>query len=325
MPYIVTKFDSLVKTIAKCSKPEHFGNDESLADNMRVLYLNEYLHRLGVKTAIIEHEYIDRNFIDDYCGYYGKCFAEYPKKCERIHFFSYEFDNISLKSCVLPNGDHKLRDKICHSYVGHIVMRPIMGAHFGRVCLATYPDEPGKNRLFPILKQYKSHFMGLELNVKTVAFQEQDNVISACATSALWSAFHAVEGNRPEDVPSPYTITMKARQVMMESEPYNVMDKGLFPSQMASAIADEGFSPILSEFVSKSYFKAIARAYLNVGIPVILGMTLAREDESRPPSDSYSNNCVIGEHAVTLLGYRLSDSIPPAFVSHSLYVRYYKK
>ena len=70
--------------------------------------------------------------------------------------------------------------------------------------------------------------------------------------------------------------------------------------------------PLLSGYVSKSMLKAIVRAYMNVGLPVIIGITLAHEDES-----FYNENpsgYIIGNHAVTINGYRLSENIiPPAF------------
>lgn len=104
---------------------------------------------------------------------------------------------------------------------------PIPGAHFGKVCLATYPAEESKVRCFPVLKKYYAHLLGLSLCVESVAFQEQDNVVSACATSALWSAFHAIKSVNSEDVHSPFRITQNARRVILESPSFNVMEKGL--------------------------------------------------------------------------------------------------
>ncbi len=312
MPYkLVYPYKSIVDTVEHGGiRLNYEGHLGKLAE-IRVRYLDEYLAKLSAKTVIVEHQYIDRNFIEDYCGHYARCFNDYPKKCDRIHIFSNVFDEEDLKAAAIGKDQTK-REAICNNYLGFIIIRPVPGAHFGKVCLRTYPHEEGKNRLFPILKKYEVHFLGLTLSVDTVAFQEQDNVISACATSALWSALHGIRGINPNAVSSPFQITRNARRVFIESPSTNVLEKGLFPSQMAAAITDEGYEPVLSGVVSKSYLKAVIRAYENVGLPVILGMTLAHEDEEYWRNVKHENP-VLGQHAVTVTGYRLSQKSPVAF------------
>lgn len=305
MPFKVSNFKSLFNSIADTLVPPSYSDCLSPHKNTRISYLNEYLDRLGARTVIIEKNYVDRNFIDDYCGYYARCFGDYPKKCVRLLFFSSDFDRKELEYAVISPKDAPERKRLHDSYLGFIVLRPIPGAHFGKVCLATYPPEAGKNRIFPTLKKYDAHFMGMTFSVDTIAFQEQDNVISACATSALWSAFHCVRNRSIDEVKSPFQITKNARSVYMESPAMNVLDKGLFPSQMAAAIVEEGLNPVISGFVSKSYLKALTRAYLNAGLPLILGVTLAYEDEDSA-RQRHSGRYTIGEHAVTVAGYRLN-------------------
>lgn len=311
MAYSVSPFKSISDSISRCENSEYYGNGYDVHESDRFKYLDEYLKKIEVRTVIIEHEYVDRNFIDDYCGYYARSFRDYPKKCVRLLLFSSVFDDDYLKAAVSAK-DNERRDSISNSFLGYIVLRPIPGAHLGKVCIATYPNEAGKLRTFPLCKPYHAHFMGMTLTVDSVAFQEQDNVISACATSALWTAFHCIKSNVLADVPSPFKITDIAKQVFVESIPENVIDKGLMPPQMAAVISECGLSPLLSGYVSKSMLKAIVRAYMNVGLPVIIGITLAHEDES-----FYNENpsgYIIGNHAVTINGYRFSENIiPPAF------------
>lgn len=311
MSYSVFPFLSVTDTIQKCPKSEHYGNGYDAQESDRIKYLNEYLNKIGAQTVIIEHEYVDRNFIDDFCGYYARSFRDYPKKCVRLLFFSSKFCKEEIEVRIFEDRkDYK--QWLSESFLGYIILRPIPGAHLGKVCLATYPKEEGKNRHFPLCKLYHVHFMGMTFTVCSVAFQEQDNIISACATSALWSAFHCVRDKNPDDVPSPYKITDIARHVFVESTPSNVIDKGLMPPQMAAVISDTGLNPLMSGYISKSMLKALVRAYMNVGVPIILGLTLAYEDEDR--ADKKPSSHVIGNHAVTLTGYRIVDNVvPPAF------------
>lgn len=206
MAYSVSPFKSISDSISRCENSEYYGNGYDVHESDRFKYLDKYLKRIEVRTVIIEHEYVDRNFIDDYCGYYARSFRDYPKKCVRLLLFSSIFDDDHLKGAVSAK-DNERRDSITNSFLGYIVLRPIPGAHLGKVCIATYPNEAGKLRIFPLCKPYHAHFMGMTLTVGSVAFQEQDNVISACATSALWTAFHCIKSNVLADVPSPFKIT----------------------------------------------------------------------------------------------------------------------
>ena len=310
--YTLIPYKSVTDTIGYCWKPEHYGKGYDAQVSPRIQYLDEYLVEIEAKTVIIEHEYVDRNFIDDYCGYYARSFRDYPKKCERLLLFKSIFSEDELKNAILDADGVELQG-IKESFLGYIVLRPIPGAHLGRVCLATYPPENGKNRKFPLCKSYHAHFMGMTFTVKSIAFQEQDNIISACATSALWSAFHCIKGNEPADVPSPYNITNLAKQVFVETIPTNVIEKGLLPPQMSAVISSNGLLPLLAGYDSKSMLKALTRAYMNVGLPLILGVTLAYEDEEKARRNSV--NPVIGNHAVTITGYRLADKLIPAAFS----------
>ena len=63
---------------------------ENIADAGRKIkpYLARYLHALGAKTAVIENNYVDHDYLDDYSNYYAKCFDAPPRLCARVHFFS---------------------------------------------------------------------------------------------------------------------------------------------------------------------------------------------------------------------------------------------
>lgn len=56
----------------------------------QIQYLDNYLlsQNEPAKTVVIEYEYIERSFLEDYAAYYSRCFHKYPKTCSRLHFFS---------------------------------------------------------------------------------------------------------------------------------------------------------------------------------------------------------------------------------------------
>ena len=103
--------------------------------------------------------------------------------------------------------------------------------------------------------------------MKSLAFQEQDNAIAACATTAIWFALHGIGYNwGKNNISSPSEITLNAKKLISDYAKNALPNKGLLPSQMAHALREEGFEPLLMRFLNTSYLKALLRAYLNVRI-----------------------------------------------------------
>jgi len=82
-----------------------------------------------------------------------------------------------------PQG--RLGKQLDSNYLGFMVLKPLPQTIVGRTCFKTYPDD-GNRRHFPTLHKYSSNLFGLPLTVNSLAYQEQDKVVAACATSALW-------------------------------------------------------------------------------------------------------------------------------------------
>jgi hypothetical protein len=56
------------------------------------LYFDNYFEALRAKTMIVENDYVDKDFLEDFAGFYVRCFKDYDRKCCRIHFFDVEID-----------------------------------------------------------------------------------------------------------------------------------------------------------------------------------------------------------------------------------------
>lgn len=178
-------------------------------------------------------------------------------------------------------------------YLGSVVVRPIPEVPIGRTVLRVLEDDP--ERQFKCIRPYICHFLGLNLTVNGLAFQQQDQAVGACATTALWSALSRVchvDGYR---APTPMAITEAAVRHL-------VFDGRLFPStgltveQMYEALRAFEFGPDVflcrghqHEFKTKLNIQLL-RCYLDSGIPAV--MTLEFDDG--------------GWHAVTAVGYRAS-------------------
>lgn len=311
------------KNLLKIFHEKSEAAEELILQKNHSEYFDNYLINkdIEVKTIVVENDYIDRDFLEDFSAYYVRCFTDYKRKCTRLHFFSHEFRKDQFES-FLESFDEKFKKNLDDNYLGFIVIKPLPQTIIGRTCLKTYQvkAESGDKRVYPIVRNYEVNLCGVSLMVKSLAFQEQDTVVSACATSALWSAFQGTGILFHHKWLSPVEITKAAtKQFPLKERPFP--NKGLNIEQMMHAVQELDMEPfhidiinqddiksqddiINQEYILKNYIYS----YLTYGIPIILGIALydtMDKDEKK----------LIGHHAVVVTGYRLkkeSKSCLPA-------------
>ncbi|MGE5501035.1 MAG: hypothetical protein ACM3W4_03820 [Ignavibacteriales bacterium] len=300
-PFTVCEYspEQLVRLLVDGS---HGGDPAKIGGKQQVKVLHGYLERIGARTIVCEHKYVDRDFLEDYAGYYSRSFQDYRRFCQRIHFFSRRFSEDDLRSVLL--GKRKPSDLgLSDIYLGFIVVRPLPEKIIGRTCLAPYPDD-GRQRFFPANRPYAVSLFGLDLEVRTVAFQEQDREVAACATSALWSLFQATGRIFHHPMPSPVEITRSATRFHPEAG-RSFPSQGLSTLQQASAIRSLGLEPLLIKVkdegkpVAVNLLKSTFYAYARARVPAVLSFRLVPVRSDAAP---------LGYHAVTALGYSLDQT-----------------
>lgn len=289
------------KVLEKCKL-----TDPSLLKKRQVVYLKQYLEDIHAKTAVIEENYVDRDFVEDYAHYYSRCFTEYQKKCFRIHFFSESYNSSQIKRQLLKAKVEKI-SKFEKSYLGFMVLRPLKRTIIGRTCLVPYERLNGK-REYLAMRDVNVSFFGRALKVRCMPYQEQDSAVAACATCALWSALQVTAAVFGHKEFSPGMVTATATEHGMSLSRSFPNRSGLCAQDMAYAVRHLGLDlvPISLEGVAPSvgYGQWMLRrillgnlfAYLGLGIPIVLLGVIQSADGS-----------VIGGHAVVVNGYRLAD------------------
>ncbi len=270
---------------------------------LHLTYLQEYLGHFqnqGCLTIVVEWRYTDRDFLEDYASYYVRCFDQkYRTTCVRLHFFLGELDEGILHSQLSrPRG--ALEEELNERYLGFLVVKPIPHTFVGRTCLRTY--EHDGRRFFPVKRKCDVHLLGLDLRVESLAYQEQDTVIAACATSALWSVFHATAVLFQHKVYTPVEITRIA------TDKYPSLGRvfpntGLTAAQVAAAIRGVGLEPEVLPVDNKSQLQSRAYAYLRAGVPCLLIAMLF--DLSDPDNPIPFNDDWESSHAVAVTGYSM--------------------
>lgn len=249
-------------------------------------YLARYLGELNAKSMVVEHDYVDADYLDDHAAYYVRCFTDYPRRCRRLHFFSVEVTCTQIHEAI--EGDDDCAGQLQAAYLGFIVRRPLDEASIGRTALRTY-DADGGRRFYPTTLCYRANLFGIPLAVESLAFQQQDRAIAACATVALWCAFQKASEVFSSSAPRPAEITSAASNYGVSSRIFP--NTGLDVRSICSAIRSVGLEPEVFAVTQATYLPSLVYAHVSCGIPVILGVRV----EGR------------GYHAITVAGYSLQE------------------
>ena len=182
---------------------------EEVAAQGRAQYLFGYLKDLGAQSILIERDYTDGDYLEDFAAYYVRCFQKYEKRCSRLHFFGSKLSEEDIVALAQGTAAEAKIEELKLSYLGFVVARPLPNAIVGRTLLRTYPPDNGR-RHYTVVRRYVANVLGLEFMVESLPFQEQDTVLAACATVALWSAFQKTSELFGTPAPRPATITRTA-------------------------------------------------------------------------------------------------------------------
>ncbi|TAJ18464.1 MAG: hypothetical protein EPO65_08950 [Dehalococcoidia bacterium] len=246
---------------------------------IQLTYLSTYLEQIGCKTLLIEGHYVDRDYVEDMAIFYARSLRAYPPYCQRMHFFKESFDDAAWRALLVRanNGNgESARMWLQDAYLGFSVIRPLPGSPIGRTVVATFgPDaSEGRHREFEGIRDYAAHIGGLDLHVRGLAFQQQDQGVSACATIALWSAVHRVAPLEGLAVMTPAQITEAASRYYLPGG-RSLPSEGLTVNQMCEAIRAAGLAPIVIPATSPERDRAQLLGYMRSGFaPVLAAETL---------------------------------------------------
>lgn len=228
-----------------------------------------------------------------------------------MHFFQNEFSESQFTNLLTNHTDDKFAAAVREAYLGFIVVKPLPETVIGRTCLKTYPSENG--RRYFCQRKYEANLFGFSLSVDTLAFQEQDREAAACATSALWTAFHGTSKLFDHPIPSPVEITKSATVLGEHLTRSLPATDGLTANQMAKAIRGVQLEATIVGVEDEYVLKSTLYSYLRLEIPIL--MTLALVDLSDP-----SNPRLEGYHAVTITGFSLGkkpEAHAPNFITRA--------
>lgn len=270
-PYLVSEFakPTITNLVRECfgyDFPDIFSKDQ-------VDYLFTYLTCLKAQTVLLEFNYVDKDYLEDFSRYYVKRFGNDGHKCARLHFFSSYVDHRTITS-ILKRGEEAQSeiDDLNDNYLGFMVIKPLPRTFIGKTCLKVMPDERSEHkRKRRLSREYNVDLFGISLKVESIAFQEQDKVVAACATTAIWASLHALKLRNTRSIHSCSEITINAINHVEDSS-------NSFPSQQLSnkqilrSLDVEGlrYHAKSMEAPDKRYFLQSVIAHIDSSLPMIL-------------------------------------------------------
>lgn len=297
-PYLVCKFSkpTLTNLVKEC-----FGSDfPDIFHKDQIDYIFRYLKDLSADSVLLEFNYVDRDYLEDYSLYYVKCFKNYGHRCARLHFFSKEINHSDFNKLIREYDSEEVQN-LQKAYLGYMVIKPLPKTFIGRTCLKNYATFDSEPRQY-LTKEYDVDLFGLKLSVNSIAFQEQDKVVSACATTAIWSALHALDWKRPLDIPACSVITTNALNHIYGSS-NRFPNKELSNKQILRAIDCERLRHHEEDIdtIGEDEFFETAQYHIDSRLPTIIGVKVFRIGK-----ENRLNN--LGQHAITLLGYKAKEN-----------------
>jgi hypothetical protein len=259
--------------------------------------LLESLESAGCTTFVTEEEYVDLDYKSGFSRFYYMHHSDTKRRCRRIHYFS---DTVSHDDLYL------MSDKVKATYLGYSVIRPLPEHVTGRSVLDKKVLQkmfPGRyineERFLPCAASHRVSIAGNQIKFLGVPWMQQDRLVAACASAAIWTANWHMCHMYPADF-SRYTTTEITDFAVRFSlaTGRSMPTDGLALEQMISALKAMGYEPFLRNSGTAVDCRRNVYHYVESGIPVIAIIAFPVGETS------------LEYHAVTLVGHTLNRSQP---------------
>jgi hypothetical protein len=209
------------------------------------------------KSVVVENRYIDIDHSRALSAFYSKSFKPVQKECTRLHFFS---RRISSDDFIDLEGQDD-------TYLGFCVLRPFPYRRIGRTVLRIVSSQPALE--FPTCHgDFSINLGGSRINMPGSCFMEQDTLVSACASVAMWMSTNTITKRFGLRHYTTTEITTKANEYTCQTRP--MPSEGLIPEQMVHCLRTMGYDPILVPVSDRDLAKSTMYTAVESQIPPIL-------------------------------------------------------
>lgn len=215
--------------------------------------LTEVLQRVGEHEptrALLETDYIDADYRDEYTHFYSKTFQTLADRCRRLHFFK------------------RLGEGPRERYLGYCVLRPLRSRPVGRTVLT--PPDSVRSWISCSIRDVV-HPYGQQLQTWGFPFMEQDTQLGVCAHASVWmvALYHHHAFRKPRRFMHDIADAAQTQRELWRPTP----SEGLSDQQVSVALQQLDLEAITYVIASPPNNQSINRVicrYLNSRLPVIL-------------------------------------------------------
>ena len=276
-----------------------------------------HLRELGARSALIDDDYIDRDFSEAFSAYYAKTFKRHSKVCRRVLFFSCELTFLSNET--VEGAARRLESANAEFFLGFIVLRPITKAPISQAILRPPAAPADYERHLLVRAKYTAHILGAELSVESVPMTQQDSRVGACAQASIWVSARHIHAKHRGPWLSTVSIT-DAAIARSESQVNSTLPAGsefLTVNNTVAAFRAAGREPLIYaasvdgagqlQWGNSLRPHEIINRYVDSGIPVSVWV--------RFPQTSIA-------HSVVVTGQMLAPKAPAALPHHPTRAEY---
>ncbi|MGD1152737.1 MAG: hypothetical protein ABR911_07690 [Syntrophales bacterium] len=229
------------------------------------------LEKNACTDIIVERNYIDKEYLDEYSFFYSTSFKNYGRFCTRLHFFH---GNIAKHLGINHDQDFIFtaseKDSLQKSYLGFCVIRPTDRNRISHTVIKPHIDNP-RDVFIKSQSNYLVNLNGTCLTATGMPFMQQDSQAGLCASTDLVMLsryMHEVHKHRLCTSPE---VTLIANKFLGSDRSFP--NRGLTIYHMLSALSEMGYSPVVYSRVgvpASVNLEDIVYYYLESALPVIL-------------------------------------------------------
>lgn len=203
----------------------------------------DLLEREGADVALLEREYIDSDYRDEFAHFYASRFRAVPDRCERLHF---------------AKGG---------TYLGYISVRPIKRRPVSRTLLAP-PSELQEH--VSCVAAASAHVFRERTQISCFPFMGQDAQYGICAHAAIWMVahYHHLANHTRRVFVSDVATAARVRAIDRQTP-----SPGLTLEQVGAALSEIGLPAIryqVEVLAKRDELEQVVCRYLNSRLPLLL-------------------------------------------------------
>lgn len=231
------------------------------------LNIQHYLRNLRPEISIIiEDNYIDKVYRDEYYTYFSTKLYPYRRDCVKLSFIDLKIDKDMLLN---PATLEDIKD----AYLGFMILRPIFPGIVGRTALSPTALQSPSSDIRICKAPIKNSIIGQDVSIRAFPHSSQDTELMTCAETTIWSLMEYF-GNKYSEY-SPILPSKIHKILDLKAYQRHIPSEGLLYTDISYVLQSNSFG--CKVYSRRTYsadaFKRIISSYIESGVPLGVAIT----------------------------------------------------